>query len=59
MIRKLWRNTRGQDLIEYALLAAFFAVAVGALSPSVATGISTIWSRVSCGIALAIAAGGG
>jgi Flp pilus assembly pilin Flp len=46
MILKLWRNKGGQDMIEYALLAAFLAVAVGALSPSVATDISTIWSGV-------------
>jgi Flp pilus assembly pilin Flp len=34
-------------MIEYALLAAFFALAVGALSPSVATSISTMWSGVT------------
>ena len=57
MIRRLWRNKLGQDMIEYALLAAFFAVAVGALSPSVATDISTVWSRISSVMALAIAVG--
>ena len=44
-------------MIEYALLAAFFALAVGALSPSVATDISTVWSRVTSVIALANATG--
>jgi len=57
MIRRLWRNKLGQDMIEYALLAAFFALAVGALSPSVATNISTVWSRVTSVIALALATG--
>jgi Flp pilus assembly pilin Flp len=57
MIRKLWRNKLGQDMIEYALLAAFFALAVGALSPTVATNISTVWSRVTSVIALANATG--
>ena len=46
IIRQLWKNTVGQDLLEYALLTAFFAVAAGALSPSVATSISTMWSGV-------------
>jgi len=46
-LRKLWRNQQGQDLIEYALLTAFLAVAVGALSPSVATNICTMFSRVA------------
>lgn len=57
MIRRLWRNKLGQDMIEYALLAAFLALAVGALSPSVATDISTVWSRVTSVIALANATG--
>jgi Flp pilus assembly pilin Flp len=58
MIRKLWRNRLGQDMIEYALLAAFFALAVGALSPSVATDISTVWSGVRSVMTACIATGG-
>jgi pilus assembly protein Flp/PilA len=44
---KVWNDTRGQDLIEYSLMAAFVAVAAGAIMPSVATSISTIFSKVS------------
>jgi Flp pilus assembly pilin Flp len=40
-------NTRGQDLIEYALMAGFVAVAAGALMPGIATSISTIFSKVA------------
>jgi pilus assembly protein Flp/PilA len=40
------RNTRGQDLIEYALMAGFVAVAAGAVMPGVASSISTIFSQV-------------
>jgi pilus assembly protein Flp/PilA len=58
-LRKLWRNQQGQDLIEYALLAAFLAVAVGALSPSVATDICTMFSRVATVLTAANATGGG
>jgi len=43
---KLWRETRGQDLIEYALMAGFVAVAAGAVMPGVASSISTIFSKV-------------
>ena len=56
-LRKLWRNKRGQDLIEYALLAAFLAVAVGALSPSVAENICTMFSRVATVLTAANATG--
>ena len=31
---KIWKDKRGQDLIEYALMAGFVAVAAGALMPS-------------------------
>jgi Flp pilus assembly pilin Flp len=41
-----YRDTRGQDLIEYALMAGFVATAAGAIMPGVATSISTIFSQV-------------
>jgi pilus assembly protein Flp/PilA len=44
---KIWKDTRGQDLIEYALMAGFVAVAAGAIMPNVATSISTIFSKIS------------
>jgi Flp pilus assembly pilin Flp len=47
LVCKLRANTAGQDLIEYALLAAFVAVAAGAIFPNVMTSISTIFSTVS------------
>jgi pilus assembly protein Flp/PilA len=53
--RHFWRDTRGQDLIEYALMAGFVAVAAGAVMPGVASKISTIFSKVSS----ALVAGGG
>jgi len=43
---KLWSETRGQDLIEYALMAGFVAVAAGAVMPGVASSVSTIFSKV-------------
>jgi pilus assembly protein Flp/PilA len=44
---RLWNDSRGQDLIEYALMAGFVAVAAGAIMPGVATSISTIFSKIS------------
>lgn len=44
---RITRDTRGQDLIEYALMAGFVAVAAGAVMPGVSTQISTIFSKVS------------
>jgi pilus assembly protein Flp/PilA len=44
---QLWRDTKGQDLIEYALMAGFVAVAAGAVMPGVSTSVSTIFSKVS------------
>ena len=45
--------TKGQDLIEYALMAGFVAVAAGAIMPGVSTSISTIFSKVASTITLA------
>ena len=44
---KRWRETHGQDLIEYALMAGFIAVAAGAALPRVGPIISTIFSKVA------------
>ena len=44
---RIWKDNRGQDLIEYALMAGFVAVAAGAIMPGVASSISTIFSKIS------------
>ena len=44
---KIWKDQRGQDLIEYALMAGFVAVAAGAVMPGVSGSISTIFSKVA------------
>jgi pilus assembly protein Flp/PilA len=45
--QRIWKDTRGQDLIEYALMAGFVAVAAGAIMPGVASSISAIFSSIS------------
>jgi len=44
---QILKDTKGQDLIEYSLMAGFVAVAAGAIMPNVATSISTIFSKIS------------
>lgn len=46
-LNRSWKDKRAQDLIEYALMAGFVAVAAGAIMPGVATSISTIFSEVA------------
>lgn len=43
---RIWKDTKGQDLIEYALMAGFVAVAAGAIMPNVSGSISTIFSKI-------------
>jgi pilus assembly protein Flp/PilA len=43
---QIWKDTRGQDLIEYALMAGFVAVAAGAVMPNISDVLSTIFSKV-------------
>jgi pilus assembly protein Flp/PilA len=50
---QVWKDTRGQDLIEYALMAGFVAVAAGAIMPGVSSSISVIFSKVSSVMAAA------
>ncbi len=44
---RIIKDTKGQDLIEYALMAGFVAVAAGAIMPNVSASISTIFTKVA------------
>jgi Flp pilus assembly pilin Flp len=46
-VLNLWKNTHGQDFIEYALVAGFVATAAGALTPKLVLGVSSIFSKVT------------
>jgi pilus assembly protein Flp/PilA len=52
---QILKDQKGQDLIEYALMAGFVAVAAGAIMPGVASSISTIFSKVASVMANAAA----
>ncbi len=48
LFRRLWIEDTGQDMIEYALLAATLAVVVaGFLPPAVMPAVSTIFSKIT------------
>jgi Flp pilus assembly pilin Flp len=47
VILQVWRDKRGQDLIEYALMAGFVAVAAGAVMPGVASSINVVFSKIN------------
>ncbi len=44
---KIWHDSLGQDLIEYALMSGLIGTAVVALSPQLAAAITSQFSRVA------------
>ena len=55
LLRNLWNDDQGQDLIEYTLLMAFVALASAALFISAGTSVSKIWSTTNSQLAAAAA----
>ena len=53
-IRKFWRDTSGQDLVEYALAAGMVAVAAVAAMPSLTTVVSNVFTRIGSIVANAV-----
>ena len=53
---RLFRDQAGQDMIEYALMAAVIAVVSAAALPGLAPPISTVFSKI--GSMLTLAGGG-
>lgn len=52
-LKLLWARQEGQDMIEYALLAASIAIAVaGFLPPSIMPSVSTIFSKITSSMSL-------
>jgi pilus assembly protein Flp/PilA len=45
-LKEFWRDEQGQDLIEYALMAGFVAVAAGAAMPAVSKQLGTLFNKV-------------
>ena len=48
LLRRLWRDESGQDLIEYALICAALVVLVaGFIPPALGQSITIVFSKVS------------
>ena len=47
ILHALWKEEEGQDMVEYALLLAFVALAAVTLLSGVKTSISTLWQSAS------------
>jgi Flp pilus assembly pilin Flp len=58
ILHALWKEEEGQDMVEYALLLAFVALAAVSLLSGVKTSISTIWQSVSTNLNTAATGGG-
>jgi pilus assembly protein Flp/PilA len=43
---QFWRDTQGQDLVEYALAAGMVAVAAVAAMPTLSTTVSMVFSKI-------------
>ena len=43
---RLWQDTRGQDLVEYALMVGMVAVAAVAAMPALTGTLSTVFSKI-------------
>lgn len=57
-LRRLIRDTTGQDMVEYALLAGFVAVAAGASLPRIAHNLEHVYNNVKSVVVAAARAGG-
>jgi Flp pilus assembly pilin Flp len=44
---RIWTDNRGQDLVEYALMTGFVAVAAGTVMSGVAISLSQIFSKIA------------
>ncbi len=53
LIARIRKDERGQDMVEYALLAAFIAVAAGATLPGIENQLSIIFSKMASVVTLA------
>jgi Flp pilus assembly pilin Flp len=50
---KIWKDTRGQDMMEYACFMAAIVLLYAAFSPSVATGLQHVITQISNNLSMA------
>jgi len=47
LLREMWQNDEGQDLVEYALIGGLISVLAVLSIKAVGTSISTVWVSIS------------
>jgi len=47
LLCRFWRDTEGQDLVEYALAAGLVAVAAVAAMPTLSTTVNTVFTKIA------------
>jgi Flp pilus assembly pilin Flp len=57
-LKAFWREEEGQDLVEYALLMAFIALAAVAVLTSVQTNVTKLWNSISNALSDAVTSAG-
>jgi Flp pilus assembly pilin Flp len=50
---KIWKDTRGQDMLEYGCFMAAIVLLYAAFSPAVASGVVNVFTQISNNLALA------
>ena len=53
-LRTFWQEEDGQDLVEYALLMAFIALAAVAVLTSIKGNVTTLWNNISAALSDAV-----
>ena len=46
-VQRLWKDVRGQDLVEYALAAGMVAVAAVAAMPSLSGTVNNVFNKIA------------
>jgi len=46
-LQSFWKDTQGQDLVEYALAAGMVAVAAVAAMPQLSNTVNTVFSKIA------------
>ena len=53
-MRTFWNDTQGQDLVEYALVAALVSVAAVATLPAMGNTVSNVFSKITNTLKVAV-----
>lgn len=51
----LWKETDGQDLVEYSLLLGFIAISTISILTGVRTSMNSLWTKISSALSSAAA----